>query len=367
VRISWAIPLLAIFLLIALPTGARASLDLMVDEVGLSLGNSPRVTGIRINLVDADVERVNGLNLTLWNPRPSPFASFNGLSLGVIGPKAGSIQGLAVGGIGATATDRIRGIAIGGFGAGALRLEGVALGGLLADIKGDAKGLLFSLVACHARGELVGLGFGGGFLHADSTLGVAIGGLATFGRHLDGLALSAGVTGFEGPAQGLIAGGLAAGGQNLSGIALSGGVIFANERIDGIAFGGLAVIAHRELRGIALSAGMVGAGKDLRGVAIGGFGVGTEGSMRGLAFGGLVSMAPEVTGISFGALNGVIIESINLDDFLKIRTVNQRYTGISLGLVNYSAKLNGVQVGLFNYAGNNPKWARLLPLINVHF
>ncbi|MBT6148386.1 MAG: hypothetical protein HOH74_23330, partial [Gemmatimonadetes bacterium] len=47
-------------------------------------------------------------------------------------------------------------------------------------------------------------------------------------------------------------------------------------------------------------------------------------------------------------------------------TVNDRFTGLALGLINHSRELKGVQVGLLNYAGNNPAWARLLPFINVH-
>ena len=40
--------------------------------------------------------------------------------------------------------------------------------------------------------------------------------------------------------------------------------------------------------------------------------------------------------------------------------------GVSIGLFNQTEYLNGVQVGLLNYAGNNPGWARWLPLVNVH-
>jgi hypothetical protein len=109
------------------------------------------------------------------------------------------------------------------------------------------------------------------------------------------------------------------------------------------------------------------ASENLSGIAIGGLGVGAGKTMRGVVAGSLVALAPEVTGLSFGALNGVAIESINLEDFLVIRTVNQRHTGLSLGLINYSAELRGVQLGLLNYAANNPKWARLLPLVNAHF
>jgi len=360
-------PLLLFLLIIVLPTNAVASLDLMVRDVGLSLGNSPRVTGIRINAVDSDVRRINGLNLTLWNPRPSPQAVFNGIALGLIGPKGKHIQGIAVGGIGATATNDIRGLVIGGFGAGTRHLNGVAMGGILTDIKGDSRGLAASAIVCKARSRLDGVAFAGGFVNSGSIRGMALGGLSVFGKKLDGMALSGAIVGIDGDVRGLCIGGIAVGGNNYSGIALSGGGVYTSENFQGLAVGGLTAFAKNDLYGIALSPGIAGAGKKMDGIAIGGLGVGSGGTVRGLAIGGLVSMAPEVTGISFGALNGVIIKSINLEDFLEIRTVNKRHTGISLGLINYSGELHGVQIGLFNFAANNPIWARLLPIINVHF
>jgi hypothetical protein len=349
-RVSRTILLLFFLLIMVHSTRATASLDFMVRGVGLSLGNSPRVVGIRINAVDSDVRRVDGLNITLWNPRPSPRADFNGLALGLIGPKGGRIHGIALGGIGATAADRIRGLAIGGFGAGTKRLTGVALGGILTEIQGDSRGGLASVVICRAHSRMDGLALAGGFVNADSIRGVAVGGLFVFGKNMRGLALSGGLSGFDGDVRGLCAGGILAGGSDLSGVAV----------------GGLGAMASVRLRGIALSAGVAGAGKKLDGIAAGGLGVGAGDALRGLALGGLVSMAPEVTGVSLGALNGVIVKSVNLEDFLEIRTVNQRYTGLSLGLVNYSAELHGAQIGLFNYAANNPKWARLLPIVNFH-
>ncbi len=53
--------------LLAAPFPAKAdSLDIAVGGVGLSLGNSSRLTGVRVNLVDHEVQSVTGLNLTLW-------------------------------------------------------------------------------------------------------------------------------------------------------------------------------------------------------------------------------------------------------------------------------------------------------------
>ena len=88
--------------------------------------------------------------------------------------------------------------------------------------------------------------------------------------------------------------------------------------------------------------------------------------IRGIAVGTLVAFAPEVTGLMVGGLNGLYIDRIDLEDFLHFEMANERFRGLSIGFVNYTAELKGVQLGLFNYAGNNPRWLRLLPLVNVH-
>lgn len=329
-----AVILLALLAAVA-PRPAAAAVQLGVRGVGLSLGNSPRACGLRINAVDDKVQRVDGLNLTLWNPRPSPAARMNGAAIGLIGPKAGRLQGLAVGGLGATASERIRGVAVAGFGVGTASLAGAALGGLLVDIKGESRGLLGALVACRARGSLDGIATGGCFVEAGELRGLALGGFGVVGRRGTGLALSPGIVGYSESLHGLALGGLVAG-------------------------GGL-------LRGIVLSAGAVIAGKELRGLAVGGLGLASQGPLRGLGVGGLLLVAPELQGIGAGALNGVLVEDVNLEDFLKIRTVNRRTQGLQIGLVNYTAELRGVQIGLFNIAGNNPRWARVLPGLNLHW
>ena len=53
------------------------SLDLAVDHVGLSFGNSPRHTGLRFNLRDENVRRINGINATFWMPGDSPRGEIN--------------------------------------------------------------------------------------------------------------------------------------------------------------------------------------------------------------------------------------------------------------------------------------------------
>ena len=46
--------------------------------------------------------------------------------------------------------------------------------------------------------------------------------------------------------------------------------------------------------------------------------------------------------------------------------VTGRVDGLTIALFNYAAELHGVQIGLLNYAGNNPRGLRWLPLANAH-
>jgi len=47
--------------------------------------------------------------------------------------------------------------------------------------------------------------------------------------------------------------------------------------------------------------------------------------------------------------------------------IKGKQSGLTVGLFNYSWLLDGVQIGLINYARNNPKFMRWLPFINWHF
>jgi hypothetical protein len=57
-------------------------------------------------------------------------------------------------------------------------------------------------------------------------------------------------------------------------------------------------------------------------------------------------------------LHGVAISAFN-------HIKGEQY-GITIGIFNYARELKGFQIGLLNYAANNQKWLRLLPLLNVH-
>jgi hypothetical protein len=45
---------------------------------------------------------------------------------------------------------------------------------------------------------------------------------------------------------------------------------------------------------------------------------------------------------------------------------SKKQYGISVSALNKTEELHGLQIGLLNYAGNNPKFLRWLPIINFH-
>ena len=107
---------LLVLALQAIPIHAAESLDLAIRGWGLSLGNSSRINGLRINFVDHDVERVTGVNLTLWKARRNPDALIRGVSVGLVGPYARRLDGIALGGVYTITEQDMNGIAFGGLG-----------------------------------------------------------------------------------------------------------------------------------------------------------------------------------------------------------------------------------------------------------
>lgn len=278
---------LAVIVLFLLP-GFRdtmaSSLDVAPGGYGLSIGNSRRINGVRINLRDHHVERVNGLNLTVWKPKQNPDAVFNGAAIGLIGPDAKVINGFAIGLVGTSVRGKLRGIALGGMGAG---------------VGKDLTGLAVGLLGVGTGGNIRGIGIGG--------LGVGAG-------------------------------------KNLTGLAASLGGVGTGECIKGIALGGIGVGARKNITGLSLGLGGVGAGEAITGIALSVVSVG----------------ARDIKGMTVSGFNGMSIKRGRL------KRVNERMTGLSIGLVNATLHLKGVQIGVINYAGNHPRWLRILPLINLH-
>jgi len=106
-----------------------SSLDITYKGTGISFGNSKRINGVRFNLVDHEVEKVNGLNLTFWKPKDNPSAVMNGLAFGLVGLDARELNGFSFGGVG-LAGEQIRGFSLGTVGLAVGDVDGIAIGGV---------------------------------------------------------------------------------------------------------------------------------------------------------------------------------------------------------------------------------------------
>ncbi|MGK2961865.1 MAG: hypothetical protein ACSLFK_06915, partial [Gemmatimonadaceae bacterium] len=107
------------------------SLDLTVNDVGISIGDSRRVVGLRMNFRDRRMEEVIGINATIWMPYEENRGVVRGLALGLPGTGARSIRGVAAGLVGVGVHDEFRGIGVGGIGLGVGEdMRGLAVGGI---------------------------------------------------------------------------------------------------------------------------------------------------------------------------------------------------------------------------------------------
>ena len=262
---------LLLALLMVLPAGAQ-SLDLTVRDTGISIGDSEEVNGLRINFRDRAMQRVRGINATVWTPRERPGGKVNGVALGLPLTGSGGLSGIGLGLLGISVDSSLTGMVLAGLGAGAGQ---------------DIKGIVFT-----------GLGAGAG---RDIT-GIAISGVGVgAGQHMTGVSLSGVAAGAGGTLRGIHAAGIGIGATNVRGIILSG-----------FAAGGHDVYA--------------------------------------------LSMAPGYFKIDHdGRQRGVSIAAFN-----RIRGVQE---GLTIGIVNWTRQLEGIQIGLINGAGNK-KRMRWMPFVN---
>jgi len=312
------------------------SLDLTIHDVGIGIGNSRRVDGLRLNVTDATPFVVNGVNLTLWTPREHGGGRVNGLALGLPLTGARDLAGVGVG-VGIGAEDSIAGLALGilGYGAGK-DVSGVAIGGLGGGAGHDMNGV-----------TLVGLGGGAGG--------------SVYGLNVGGLGLGAG--------------------HDVVGLTIAGIGAGAGGSMRGVNLAGVGVGAGHDLDGISLALGALGAGEHVRGVMIAGLGMGSGGSLSGLGVAGLGIGAPELEGVDIALAVGAkdargvflapawfeIVEGGSVEG-VSVSTVNRirgEQRGLAIGLVNYAHSLHGVQIGLLNWADNS-SLLKLMPLVNVH-
>ncbi len=231
-----------------------------LKKYGICIGNSREFNGIRINLADKNVKRINGLNVTFWlKPLANQNAIVNGISVGVF-PTAGSMQLINIGLLAIGASHNLNGLTAGGF--------------------------------------IIGSG------------------------------------------------------GNISGLSISGLVTMA----DG---------ANSAVSGIAVSGIGIGARKAINGIAIAGFAIGTDGEINGVAS-SLTYIKCENTFKGVASTFGYFETNTMLGVAIAGFTDTKKTKGVSFALYNRTLELHGFQFGLLNYAGNNPKFFRLLPFVNFN-
>src|SRR3954470_7396841 len=90
------------------------AVELTVNDVGIGIGNVPKIYGIRLNFRDRDDFEVHGINATIWQPYGEPRGTVTGVSLGLPMTGAARITGIGAGIFGVSASDRITGLGVGG-------------------------------------------------------------------------------------------------------------------------------------------------------------------------------------------------------------------------------------------------------------
>jgi hypothetical protein len=324
----------------ALAQEARRSLDLTVNHVGISIGDSREVTGLRLNFRDTRLERVDGMNITIWPAAKSSNGAVRGIALGLPYTGGREIFGISAG-VGIEAKENLSGISASLFGSGAGKsVRGIHVAGVGMGSGGDVSGIGVGGIGIGAGGSLHGLMVGGiGAGAGGSVRGIVIGGIgAAAGGSLEGIAIGGIGVGAAGNSRGLIIGGIGAG---------------VGGDFDGIAIGGIGVGAGGTMRGLVIGGIGVGAQK-IRGVALGGVGVG------GADLHGLFLSPVSIKVTDNGVVRGLAVSAFN-----DARKGTQR--GLMIGLVNIADKLHGVQVGVINIARGNPAGRRVLPIANWSF
>ena len=322
---------------------------------GIGTGNFSYFSGLRLNLVDIDVRRVNGINLTLGWPTPNPKFLLRGLNIGALTTRVGRLYGMTIGGLWTDVEREAIGFQIGGI----LNTSngpagGLALGGLVNVTKSLAIGVRVAGLVQEGEDHLGGVHVSGLWTRSKgAVVGVGGAGLALMSEKVcAGIQVSGLFTQAEGP---------------IAGAHVAGLLLQSRGALAGLNVGGLACLAERSVYGLAIGgltlqtgcSNLVGRWSDpdwlgedgdrveLVGAGISGLRVMAP-SIRGFALGGLMVRTRELTGLCIGTYN----------------QIEGPLVGASIGVVNVAKQLNGFQIGVFNYVEENPWPFKLVPILN---
>jgi hypothetical protein len=321
---------------------------------GIGFGNLPKFTGIRFNYKDHDVEKIAGVNITVWRAKEED-------------QQTGTMTGLAIGLPISMGVESQRGISVGIFGAGAKQnLSGINIGGLGVGAGGDVSGFNFGGLGVGSGGDLTGINIGG--------LGTGSGG-AVRGFSFGGLGVGAG--------------------GSLAGVSIGGIGVGSGGDVSGLSVGGIGVGSGEDITGVTGALVGVGAGGKIRGITVAGVGVGSGEGITGLTFAVVGIGSPKVNGIAIASvvggdqLKGIILapaflrvgdrkrNNENNDQPREVRMTGLGISifnrilgeqrGVAIGAVNYTESIKGVQFGIINIVKENPKGLRVLPIFNTRF
>lgn len=327
---------------------------------GIGFGNLTNFTGVRFNFKDRNIERITGINVTVWNAKHTEdqTGTMTGISLGL--PMAMGVEnqrGASVGIFGAGASKTLSGINVAGLGLGAGdRVSGINLAGLGIGSGGSLSGINIAGLGAGAGGNVNGFNFGG--------LGIGAGG-------------------------------------NLNGFSFGGLGVGAGGKVTGISVGGIGIGAGDDLTGISAALVGIGSGKRMRGIQVAGIGIGAGEMVSGLTIAGIGIGSETVKGVAVaGAVGGMKVLGIMIapawlrvgddsreknndgDDAsidpvqegemkgISVSAFNQikgTQKGVAFGIVNYTRKIRGVQFGVINIVRENPRGLRVLPIFNTRF
>lgn len=336
----------------------------------LSIGHHPRVDGIRLNYRDRELELVNGVNLTLWAPYEGYIGGrVNGVAVGLPLTAAGEIHGVSLGVFGVAAEDNMRGVGVAGVGLGAGgSVRGIHVAGIGIGAGNDLRGLAAGGIGVGAGGDIRGAAVGlVGAAAGGSVRGITVGGIGA---------------GAGGNVRGLMVGGVGAGaGGNVRGMVVGGIGAGIGGDLRGLAYGTIGVGAGGSIRGITVGGVGVGAGGDITGVTGSVIGVGSGGTLRWMTVAGLGVGAPRIEGFAAASMvgaertHGVVIAPalfrterggrMTGASVSSINAIRGDQHGLSIGLVNYTRRLRGVQLGVINIVSERQGLGKVLPIINV--
>lgn len=136
--------------------------------------------------------------------------------------------------------------------------------------------------------------------------------------------------------------------------------------ITGIAIGGIGLVADRGLTGIGVAGlGLVSISRPMTGLLASAGSVQSESALRGISLAGGRVKSPVIRGV---ALAGATVRAADMAG-VSVSCVNRfrdAQRGLAIGILNIARELHGVQLGLLNYAANNPPPWRLMPGVNLH-